>query len=85
MIIITKCPVLWVSKLQTDTALSTMEAEVVALMHSCRELFPVMDMVAELGPALGIPARDTTMKVSIHKDNAGALILAQTLPPQFTP
>jgi hypothetical protein len=25
------------------------------------------------------------MKVSVHEDNAGALILAQTLPPQFTP
>ena len=62
-----------------------MEAEIVALCHSCRELFPVMDMVGSLGPASGIPAGDTTMKVSIHEDNAGALILAQTLPPQFTP
>ena len=25
------------------------------------------------------------MKVSIHEDNAGALVLAETLPPQFTP
>ena len=65
--------------------MSTMEAEVVAFTHSCRESFPVVEMVAELGPALGIPAGDTTMKVSIHEDNAGALILAQTLPPQFTP
>ncbi len=44
-----------------------------------------MDIVEFLGPALGIPAGDTTMRVSIHKDNAGALILAETLPPQFTP
>ena len=62
-----------------------MEAKIVALVHSCRELFPVMDMVGSLGPALGIPAGDTTMKVSFHEDNAGALILAQTLPPQHTP
>ena len=79
------CPVLWQSKLQTETALSTMEAEVVALAHSCRELFPVIDMVSELGPALGLPVGETTMNVSIHEDNAGALILAETLPPQFTP
>ena len=45
------CPVLYHSKLQTETALSTMEAEIVALAHCCRELFPVMDMVAELGSA----------------------------------
>ena len=84
-ITVAACPVLWVSKLQTETALSTMEAEIVALSHSCKELFPVMDMVESLGPALGIPAGPTTMKVSIHEDNAGALILAQKLPPEYTP
>ena len=62
-----------------------MEAEIVALVHSCRELFPIMDMVTVLGPAVGLLVGDTTMNVSIHEDNAGALILAQTLPPQFTP
>jgi hypothetical protein len=25
------------------------------------------------------------MHVSIHEDNAGALVLVQTIPPQFTP
>jgi hypothetical protein len=63
-----------------------MEAEIVALAHSCRELFPVMDLVLELGDAIGVPCRDYTwMHVSIHEDNAGALVLAETLPPQFTP
>ena len=85
MITVASCPVLWQSKLQTETALSTMEAEIVALVHSCRELFPIMDMVTVLGPAVGLLVGDTTMNVSIHEDNAGALILAQTLPPQFTP
>ena len=85
VITVAECPVLWLSKLQTETALSTMEAEIVALSHSCKELFPVMDMVDSLGSALGIPAGETTMKVSIHEDNAGALILAQKLPPEYTP
>ena len=62
-----------------------MEAEIVALVHSCKELFPVMDIVGSIGPAFAIPAGETSMKVSIHEDNAGALILAQTLPPQYTP
>jgi hypothetical protein len=34
------CPVLWQSKLQTETALSTMEAEIIALSACCRELVP---------------------------------------------
>ena len=79
------CPVLWVSKLQTETALSTMEAETNALAHCCRELFPIIDIVKALGKAVGLSIGVPTMKVSVHEDNAGTLILAQTLPPQFTP
>ena len=63
-----------------------MEAEIIALAHCCRELFHVMDQVSELGAIVGLKTKDlTTMKVSIHKDNAGALVLAETIPPQFTP
>jgi hypothetical protein len=28
--------------------------------------------------------RGDTMKLSVHEDNSGALVLAKTLPPQFT-
>ena len=83
---VANCPILWQSKLQTETALSTMEAEIIALAHSCRELFPVMDLVQEMGSVVGLPTEDlTTMHVSIHEDNAGALVLAETIPPAFTP
>ena len=85
VITVADCPVLWQSKLQTETALSTMEAEVVALAHSCRELFPIMDMVSSIGPAVGLDVGETSMHVSIQEDNAGALVLAETLPPQYTP
>ena len=80
------CPVLWVSKLQNGcTAQSTMEAEIIALNHCCRELFPLMDMVTSLSTAVGLPQPMTTMRVCVHEDNAGALVLANTLPPQYTP
>ena len=80
------CPVMWKSQLQSSkTALSTMEAEVTALAHCCRELFPIMDMVKTLGKVYGLEEQITQMNVSIHEDNAGALLLGQTLPPQFTP
>ena len=85
VIMFADCPVLWVSKLQTETALSTMEAETNALAYCCRELFPIIDIVKALGKAVGLSIGVPTMKVSVHEDNAGALILAQTLPPQFTP
>ena len=44
-----------------------------------------MDMVSSLAVTVGIPAGDVNMKVSVHEDNSGALVLAETLPPQFTP
>ena len=79
------CPVFWQSKLQTETALSTMEAEIIALSACCRELFPIMDMVSLVTKSVKLPIGKTTMNVSIHEDNSGALVLAKTLPPQFTP
>jgi hypothetical protein len=86
LISVSDCPMVWVSKLQTETALSTMEAEIIALAHCCRELFPVMDIVSEVGEVVGLDTKDlVSMHVSIHEDNAGALVLAETIPPQFTP
>ena len=62
-----------------------MEAEINALAHSCKELFPIIDLVSELGLVVGLPTKDlASMHVSIHEDNAGALVLAETLPLQFT-
>ena len=86
LLTVSDCPMVWVSKLQTETALSTMEAEIIALAHCCRELFPVMDIVAEIGEVVGMETKElVSMHVSIHEDNAGALVLAETIPPQFTP
>jgi hypothetical protein len=63
-----------------------MEAEINALAHSCKELFPTIDLVTELGAVVGLPTEDLTkMYVSIHEDNTGELVLAETIPPQFTP
>ena len=43
-----------------------------------------MDIAASLSKAVVLPIGDTTMNVSIHEDNSGALVLAGTIPPQFT-
>jgi len=59
------CPVFWQSKLQTEMALSTMEAEITALSACCRELFPIMDMVSSVTKSVKLPIGRTTMNVSI--------------------
>jgi hypothetical protein len=65
---------MWQFKLQTETALSTMEAEIVAISLCACKLIPIMQMVEFLGPAVGLPVDCTWMDVCIHEDNAGVLI-----------
>ncbi len=61
-----------------------MEAEIIALAQSCCEQLPIVDGVGIMGKAIGLPVGNTTIQVSICKDNAGALNLAKTLLNQFT-
>lgn len=42
------CPLLWVSKMQTQIALSTMEAEYIALSSAMRELIAIREMLKEI-------------------------------------
>ena len=57
----------------------------IVLAGCCRELMPIIDMVDEVGTAVGLTQSEKTkMHVCIHEDNAGALVLDQILPPQFT-
>eukprot|EP00957_Ditylum_brightwellii_P139014 10595680-Ditylum_brightwellii.AAC.1 len=41
------CPILWVYKLQTEVALSTLYAEYEALSQSLRDLLPTKDLITE--------------------------------------
>ena len=41
-------PLMWVSKLQTQIALSTMEAEYIALSQSMRDLIPICEVLKEI-------------------------------------
>ena len=82
VISVVNCPFLWTSKLQTETTESTTEAEIIAIVYSCLELFPIMDIIQELGNAVRFDMKDlTVMHVSIHKDkNTGALVLTEKIP-----
>ena len=42
------CPLLWISKLQTQISLSTMESEYIALSHSMRELIGTREVLKEI-------------------------------------
>ena len=86
VICLSNCPVLWKSKLQTEIALSTMEAEYVALSTSCRDLFPLIHLTNELCAALQVKMHtETQMHIKIHEDNVGALTLGKIEPQRMTP
>ena len=69
IITVADCLVILPSKLQSESALSTMDAEVVALANSCRELLPIIDMFTSLDDAVGLSKYPTSMHAS--EDNAG--------------
>ena len=43
-----ECPLLWTSKLQTQVALSTMEAEYIALSRYMRELIKIRQILKDI-------------------------------------
>ena len=73
------CPLTWSSKLQTEIALSTVEAEYIALSQALREVICLMQLAKEMKsrkiPLLG--DTKTTVKCNAFEDNTGALELAK--------
>jgi hypothetical protein len=83
IICLADCPVLWKSQLQTEIALSMMEAKYVALTKSCRDLFPITKELCEI---FEIDLRkEIDMHIKIHEDNFGTLILGKLEPQRITP
>ncbi|KAL7460686.1 hypothetical protein ACHAXS_001129, partial [Conticribra weissflogii] len=85
-ILVAGCPIIWKSCLQMEIAMSMMEAEYVALSQSCKDLFPILDIVAEVTAAVGIPRDEVTrLHVTVHEDNVGTLTLGCLAPRRMTP
>eukprot|EP00804_Cyclotella_cryptica_P020820 CCRYP_019249-RA/>CCRYP_019249-RA protein AED:0.23 eAED:0.23 QI:0/0/0/1/0/0/3/0/384 len=79
------CPVLSHSHLQTQIALSTMEAEYVALSMACKDLVPLVAVIRELSAAVGLDAScNSKIHCKIHEDKVGALTLARLEPCRMT-
>ena len=79
-------PVLWKSKVQTEIALSTMEAEYIALSTAMRSLIHLRALLFEIdqGFKLGFGSRMSTIS-TVFEDNRACQILATTDPPRLTP
>ena len=77
IILYTGCPVVWASKLQTETVLSTTEAEYVALSQALQEVIPLMSVIKELKTANIFDAGTIPeVRCTLFEDNKGARELA---------
>ena len=78
-------PLLWVSKLQTEIALSTLHSEFVALSHSVRALLPLKSLIKEIIDNLVIDSDNLKFVSSstIYEDNNLAIVVATS--PRMTP
>jgi hypothetical protein len=79
-------PVSWHSKLQSETALSTMESEYISLSQAMRVLLPMRLLLEEVSVALHLKTDPKSkIKSTIWEDNAACLTLASSDPPRMTP
>ena len=73
------CPILWKSKIQSITALSTTEAEYIALSSALREVIGLIHLLEDLN-SKGLPIHCATPKIKCRtfEDNMSCVNLATT-------
>jgi hypothetical protein len=82
---IANCPVMWVSKMQSTIATSTMEAEYTALSMALRAFIPLQAVAEAVAAGLNLTRKRTIkFKATVHEDNQGALILGKLEPGRTT-
>jgi hypothetical protein len=78
IIFYTGCPVSWASKLQSQVALSTTEAEYIAMSQALRDIIPIMNQLQKMRERnfKGI-CIEPYVYCKVFEDNAGALEFAR--------
>ena len=77
------CPIHWASRLQTEIALSTTEAEYIALSQSMRDVIPLMNLMEEFGKIVKVTQVSPTIKCKVFEDNTSCIKVATA--PNMTP
>jgi hypothetical protein len=72
------CPIIWASKLQTQNALSTTEAEYIAMSMSLRDVIPIMELIQEMKDHnILVICTKLYVYCKVFEDISGALELAR--------
>jgi hypothetical protein len=83
VIMYANCPIHWASRLQTEIALSTAEAEYIALSSALREVIPLMTLMQELHLVFPVHFKKPNFHCKVHEDNQSCIKMAQS--DKFTP
>jgi hypothetical protein len=86
IVVIMGCPIQWTSKVQTNIATSTMEAQYTALSIALRAAIPLLDVIKYVVRSFNVSSSSLlTFKTTVHEDNQGAFRLANLEPGRQTP
>ena len=77
VILLAYCPILWVSKIQSFVALSTLESEYVSLSCSLRYIIPLFSLMKEIYSYFHFDKKSyCNTHSTVYEDNNGALLLS---------
>jgi hypothetical protein len=77
------CPIYWQSKLQTEIALSTAEAEYIALSKALWETLPMTSLMKEINVIFPLYLPSPRFVIKVREDNQSCIAMAQN--PKFSP
>ena len=77
------CPLIWCSKLQTEIALSTAEAEYIALSQSMREVLPLMEFLRESDQVFDLHLPKPKIHCKVFEDNNSCIAMTEVV--KFSP
>jgi hypothetical protein len=75
--------VIWYSKLQTEIAHSTAEAEYITMYHALRKTIPIQKLIKKINCIFDLPNPMTDFCIMLHEDNLLVIATAESL--KFTP
>jgi hypothetical protein len=77
IVLLAGCPLVWKSQLQSQIALSTLEAEYTALSQSLKTLIPLKRLMVEIVGVIGLPEGvKATISARVFEDNQSCYYLA---------
>ena len=70
-------PIVWVSKMQTEIALSITEAEYISMSESMRDLIPLRQIMLDVSSVFGMKFDSFNSYTTTFEDNKKAIELAK--------